>query len=193
MSTTHGSTTQTQPVPSALAKATFGGGCFWCVESAFSQLRGVNQVVSGYAGGNVDNPTYEQVCSGTTGHAEVVQVEFDPRVITYRELLEVLFSIHDPTQLNRQGNDVGTQYRSVVFYHDEEQAAIAQDFLAEVIQDELFEAPVVTELAPLSSWSPAEQYHKDYYARNSEQPYCAAVIAPKLKKFRATFASKLKQ
>lgn len=186
------STIQAQSVAPSLRKATFGGGCFWCVESAFNQLRGVTHVASGYAGGDVDNPTYEQVCAGTTGHAEVVQLEYDPKVITYRELLEVLFSIHDPTQLNRQGNDVGTQYRSVIFYHDQEQATVAEAFLLEVNSDQLFDAPVVTELAPLSNWSEAEQYHKDYYARNPEQPYCAAVIAPKLKKFRATFASKLK-
>lgn len=186
------STTQTQPASSVIATATFGGGCFWCVESAFSQLQGVIQVISGYAGGHVDNPTYEQVCAGDTGHAEVVKIEYNTEEISYRELLEVLFSIHDPTQLNRQGNDVGTQYRSVVFYHNEDQAAIAKDFLEEVRREELFDAPIVTELTALSGWSPAEQYHKDYYARNPNQPYCAAVIAPKLKKFRATFASKLK-
>jgi len=175
-----------------LNTATFGGGCFWCVESAFSQLKGIVEVHSGYAGGTIEQPTYEQVCSGNTGHAEVVQLTFNPAEISYRELLEVLFSIHDPTQLNRQGNDIGTQYRSVIFYHNESQRQIAEEFLAEVTRDNLFDAPVVTELSPLSNWFAAEQYHKDYYARNPEQPYCAAVIAPKLKKFRATFAAKLK-
>jgi len=175
-----------------LQTATFGGGCFWCVESAFTQLRGVLSVQSGYAGGQIENPTYEQVCTGTTGHAEVVQITYDESAISYRELLEVLFAIHDPTQLNRQGNDIGTQYRSVIFFHNEAQQLEATEFLAEVTADDIFGAPVVTELSPLENWFPAELYHANYYERNSEQPYCAAVIAPKLAKFRATFASKLK-
>ncbi|CUS47274.1 MAG: peptide-methionine (S)-S-oxide reductase MsrA [Idiomarinaceae bacterium HL-53] len=175
-----------------LQTATFGGGCFWCVESAFSQLQGVLAVQSGYAGGLIESPTYEQVCTGTTGHAEVVQITFDASVISYSELLEVLFAIHDPTQLNRQGNDIGTQYRSVIFYHNAEQQTQAEAFVQQVKADEIFANPVVTEISPLVNWFPAELYHADYYARNSEQPYCAAVIAPKLAKFRATFASKLK-
>lgn len=172
--------------------ATFGGGCFWCTEGAFQQLKGVSAVVSGYAGGHVSEPTYEQVCTGTTGHAEVVQLSYDENLISYRELLEVLFAIHDPTQLNRQGNDIGTQYRSVIFYHDEEQHAAAADILAEITADQLFDQPLVTEIVPLNNWYPAELNHENYFARNPEQPYCAAVIAPKLAKFRATFAAKLK-
>ncbi|MCO4321562.1 peptide-methionine (S)-S-oxide reductase MsrA [Aliidiomarina quisquiliarum] len=172
--------------------ATFGGGCFWCTEGAFQQLKGVSTVVSGYAGGHVSEPTYEQVCTGTTGHAEVVQISYDENLISYRELLEVLFAIHDPTQLNRQGNDIGTQYRSVIFYHDEEQHAAASAIIAEITADQLFEQPLVTEVVPLNNWYPAELHHENYFARNPEQPYCAAVIAPKLAKFRATFAAKLK-
>ncbi|RTE86216.1 MULTISPECIES: peptide-methionine (S)-S-oxide reductase MsrA [Gammaproteobacteria] len=175
-----------------LQTATFGGGCFWCIESAMKQLEGVISVQSGYSGGEVENPTYQQVCSGITGHAEVVQVVFDAHTISYRELLEVLFTIHDPTQLNRQGNDVGTQYRSVIFYHNEEQLEVAKAFLQEVTVEEIFEQPVVTELSPFMNWYAAEAYHANYYENNTEQPYCMAVIAPKLAKFRATFASKLK-
>jgi len=172
--------------------ATFGGGCFWCTEGAFSQLAGVHTVTSGYAGGHTDSPTYEQVCTGTTGHAEVVQLAYDENVISYRELLEVLFAIHDPTQLNRQGNDIGTQYRSVIFYHNDEQQAEAEKIIAEITAEQLFDDAVVTEVTPLNGWYPAELSHEDYFARNPEQPYCAAVIAPKLAKFRATFAAKLK-
>lgn len=172
--------------------ATFGGGCFWCTEGAFQQLKGVNSVVSGYAGGHVSEPTYEQVCTGTTGHAEVVQVSYDESLISYRELLEVLFAIHDPTQLNRQGNDIGTQYRSVIFYHDEDQHAAATNIIAEITTDQLFEQPLVTEVVPFNNWYPAELHHENYFSRNPEQPYCAAVIAPKLAKFRATFAAKIK-
>ncbi|MCC5855682.1 MAG: peptide-methionine (S)-S-oxide reductase MsrA [Idiomarina sp.] len=172
--------------------ATLGGGCFWCLESAFQQLQGVLSVRSGYAGGHVANPTYEQVCSGETGHAEVIQVLFDPSVIRFRELLEVFFSIHDPTQLNRQGNDVGTQYRSVIFAHNDAQAECAEATLAEIAAEDLFDAPVVTQLERFTEWFPAEAYHDDYFNRNPQQPYCAAVVAPKLAKFRKTFAAKLK-
>lgn len=175
-----------------LQTATLGGGCFWCIESAVKQLQGVISVQSGYSGGIVDNPTYPQICSGTTGHAEVVQIVYDETEISYSELLEVLFSIHDPTQLNRQGHDVGTQYRSVIFYHNETQREQAQAFLNQVAEDQLFENPVVTELSPLINWYAAEPYHANYYENNAEQPYCMAVIAPKLAKFRATFARKLK-
>ncbi len=177
---------------SAIKTATFGGGCFWCTEGAFKQLAGVDRVVSGYAGGHLVNPTYEQVCTGTTGHAEVIQISYDESLISFRELLEVLFAIHDPTQLNRQGNDIGTQYRSVIFYHDEGQARAAEQILTEMAAEQLFDDPVVTEIAPLNNWYPAEQLHENYFERNPENPYCAAVVAPKLAKFRATFVSKLK-
>src|SRR5690554_314904 len=172
--------------------ATFGGGCFWCTEGAFKQLIGVESVVSGYAGGHVSEPTYEQACGGDTGHAEVVQINFDDNLISYRELLEVLFAIHDPTELNRQGNDIGPQYRSVIFYHNPEQLEQAEKILKEMSADQLFEKPIVTEITAINNWYPAELHHENYFERNPEQPYCAAVIAPKLAKFRATFAAKLK-
>jgi len=187
MSSTHPEVQSTEQL------ATLAGGCFWCLESAFNQLEGVSAVQSGYAGGNVTNPTYEQVCSGTTGHAEVVQLRFDPAVISYRELLEVFFTLHDPTQLNRQGNDIGTQYRSAVFFHNSEQRQIAADIIAELQAGEVFRDLVVTQLEPLNHFYPAETYHADYYNRNSNQPYCAAVISPKLAKFRQTFVNKLKR
>ncbi|RUO42972.1 peptide-methionine (S)-S-oxide reductase [Aliidiomarina taiwanensis] len=178
---------------SELSIATFGGGCFWCTEGAFQQLQGVHSVQSGYAGGHTENPTYEAVCTGNTGHAEVVQIQYDASVISYRELLEVLFAIHDPTQLNRQGNDIGTQYRSAIFYHTEAQREVAEAFIAEVTADEVFDQPIVTEISPLQNWYPAEDHHEDYFNRNPEQPYCAAVVAPKLARFRKTFADKLKK
>lgn len=171
--------------------ATFGGGCFWCLEAAFSELRGVHRVESGYTGGNVDNPTYEQVCSGTTGHAEVVQVDFDPDVVTYRDLLGVFFTIHDPTTLNRQGADVGTQYRSAIYHHSPEQQAAAEQMIGELQRDGVYEE-IVTELAPLGKYWPAEAYHRDYYQRNPEQGYCRAVIAPKVAKLRKHHLDKLK-
>lgn len=177
---------------SDLSIATFAGGCFWCTEGAFQQLQGVHSVQSGYAGGHTENPTYEAVCTGTTGYAEVVQLEFDEAKISYRELLEVLFAIHDPTQLNRQGNDIGSQYRSAIFFHTEEQRNTAEAFIAEVTADEIFDGPVVTEVTAVHNWYPAEDHHEDYFNRNSEQPYCAAVVAPKLARFRQTFANKLK-
>jgi peptide-methionine (S)-S-oxide reductase len=175
------------------AVATLGGGCFWCLEAAFDALRGVERVESGYAGGTVPEPTYKQVCSGRTGHAEVVRITFDPNVISYRELLEVFFTIHDPTTLNRQGADVGTQYRSVIFYHTPEQQHIAQEVMAELEAASIWDQPIVTELEPLDTFYPAEDYHQDYYANNAWQPYCRAVISPKLAKLRKKHLAKLKK
>ncbi len=172
-------------------KATFGGGCFWCTEALFLQVNGVIEVVSGYAGGRVPGrPTYREVCSGLTGHAEVVQITYDPKLITYRELLIIFMTTHDPTTLNRQGADVGTQYRSVIFYHNDDQKTIAEDVLVEMKR--YYENPVVTELSPLPKFFEAEDYHQDYYANNSEQGYCQYVISPKLSKLREQYADKLK-
>lgn len=172
-------------------KATFGGGCFWCTEALFQQVKGVISVVSGYAGGKVPGkPTYREVCSGLTGHAEVVQITFDPQLITYRELLVIFMTTHDPTTLNRQGADVGTQYRSVIYFHDEKQKEVAVEVLAEM--KNYYENPVVTELSPLPKFFEAEDYHQDYYANNSEQGYCQYVISPKLSKLREQYADKLK-
>lgn len=171
--------------------ATLGGGCFWCLEAILLELRGVLRVESGYAGGDEPNPTYREVCTGTTGHAEVVQVIYDPTVISYRELLEVFFSIHDPTTLNRQGADVGTQYRSVIFYHNPEQKQVADAVIGELTAAGAWPAPIVTELAPFTAFYPAEEYHHDYYRRNPSQPYCRAVIDPKVARFRKRFAAKL--
>jgi len=173
------------------AVATFGGGCFWCLDAAFRQLRGVERVVSGYAGGKRSDPTYEQVCTGATGHAEVVQISFDPSIITYRDLLGVLFTIHDPTTLNRQGNDIGTQYRSVVFFHSPEQEREARDVIAELEREQVWSDPIVTELVPFSVFYPAEDYHQDYFNKNPNQPYCSAVVAPKVSKFRKMFFDRL--
>jgi peptide-methionine (S)-S-oxide reductase len=172
--------------------ATFGSGCFWCSEAVFSELEGVRKVEPGYSGGSAANPSYEDVCTNTTGHAEVAQVTFDPAVISYRDLLEVLFSTHDPTTMNRQGADEGTQYRSVIFYHDDQQKKEALAMIKELTDDKVFRDPIVTEVVPLKAFYPAEDYHRDYYKRNSSQPYCRAVIAPKLSKFRAHWKSKLK-
>ena len=172
--------------------ATFGSGCFWCSEAVFSELRGVVKVEPGYAGGSVPNPSYEQVCTDRTGHAEVAKVTYDPSEITYRELLEVFFSTHDPTTLNRQGADEGTQYRSVIFYGNDEQKRQAQDIIKELTAERVFRGPIVTELAPLTEFYPAEDYHHEYYKRNPAKPYCQVVIAPKLAKFRAHFQTKLK-
>jgi len=173
--------------------ATLAGGCFWCLEAVFQALKGVERVDSGYAGGRVAEPTYEQVCTGTTGHAEVVQVTFDPAVISFRELLEIFFVIHDPTTLNRQGADVGTQYRSAVFYHTPEQRAEAVEVVRELEAAKLWESAVVTEIAPLERFYPAEEYHRDYFRRNPGQGYCRAVIAPKVAKLRSHYFEKLKQ
>ncbi len=171
--------------------ATLAGGCFWCLDAVFRDLRGVEKVKSGYAGGTTPNPSYEQVCSGKTGHAEVVQVTFDPAAISFRELLGVFFTIHDPTTLNRQGGDVGTQYRSAIFYHTPVQRAIAAEVIRELEAEELWDDPVVTELTPLTTFYPAETYHQDYFNRNPYQPYCAAVIAPKVAKFRSKYLERL--
>jgi peptide-methionine (S)-S-oxide reductase len=172
--------------------ATMGGGCFWCLEAVYLDLEGVARVQSGYSGGTVPNPTYEQVCGGTTGHAEVVQLEFDPATTSYREILEVFFAIHDPTTLNRQGADIGTQYRSVILFHSPEQRKTAEEVLAALDAQELWGGPIVTELTPFQGFFPAESYHEDYFRRNPAQPYCQAVINPKIAKFRALFAHKLK-
>ncbi len=173
--------------------ATLGSGCFWCSEAVYSELVGVEKVEPGYSGGSVPSPTYEQVCTDETGHAEVAQVIFDPGKISYRELLEVFFSTHDPTTLNRQGADEGTQYRSVIFYHDPGQKQTAEEIIKELTDEKAFRNPIVTQVVPLAAFYPAEDYHRDYYRRNTSQPYCQAVIAPKLSKFRAHFQAKLKK
>ncbi len=178
---------------SNLQIATLGGGCFWCLEAVYDDLRGVTDVVSGYAGGRMRNPSYRDVCSGTTGHAEVVQVTFDPSQVTFREILEVFFTIHDPTTLNRQGADVGTQYRSVIFHHSEEQKAIAEALIAELNAQDLWGRPIVTELTPAPPFYPAEDYHQEYFARNPDQGYCQMVIAPKVSKFRKKYLEHLKK
>lgn len=172
--------------------ATLGGGCFWCLEAVFDEVEGVEDVISGYSGGEVPDPTYEQVCSGTTGHAEVVQLTFAPEAIPFRDVLKLYFSIHDPTTLNRQGADVGTQYRSVVFYHDESQKQAAEEIIAELNLSAIWADQIVTEVTKFEEFFPAEEYHRNYYQRNSRQPYCQIVISPKLAKFRKQYASKLK-
>lgn len=172
--------------------ATFGAGCFWCVEAVFMDLNGVESVVSGYSGGHVDNPTYKQVCAGTTGHAEVIQVRYDPTVISFEELLEVFWKTHDPTTLNRQGADVGTQYRSAIFYHDEEQKRLAEAYKQKLDASGAFVDPIVTEIVTFEKFYPAEDYHQNYFNQNESQPYCAFVIRPKVDKFRQVFGNKLK-
>jgi peptide-methionine (S)-S-oxide reductase len=179
----------TAPVP--LETATLAGGCFWCLEAVFAELRGVHRVESGYAGGHVDRPTYKQICGGGTGHAEVVQVDYDPARITYRQLLDVFFTIHDPTTRDRQGADVGPQYRSAILYHSPEQKAIAEQAIAELEADGVWKN-IVTELIPLETFWPAEAYHKDYYRRNPDQSYCRVVIAPKVAKLRKHHLDKLR-
>jgi len=171
---------------------TLGGGCFWCLEAVYDQMEGVEDVVSGYAGGAMANPSYEQVCSGSTGHAEVIQVVFNPDVIGYKEILEVFFTIHDPTTLNRQGADVGTQYRSVIFTHSDEQKKVAEQVIREISEAGIWGKPIVTEIAPLEAFYPAEAYHQEYFARNPYQGYCIAVVAPKVNKFRQKFAHRIK-
>ncbi len=173
--------------------ATLAGGCFWCLEAVFVQLRGVRSVVSGYTGGELARPSYEEVCTGSTGHAEAVQIDFDPDRISYRELLDVFFGIHDPTTPNRQGNDIGTQYRSAIFYHSDDQKAAASEVIAKLDASKLWGAPIVTEVRSASAFYPAEDYHQEYYEHNPRQPYCAAVIEPKLKKFREHFLELLKK
>ncbi len=177
----------------AVEKATLGGGCFWCLEAVFEELKGVESVVSGYAGGHVPNPTYEQVCGKGTGHAEVVQVTYDPAVISYGDLLDIFFTIHDPTTLNRQGNDVGTQYRSIILTHSEEQKAAAEAKIAEVSAAGLWDNPIVTEVVPLETFYPAEDYHQGYFRNNPYHGYCMMVIAPKVAKFRKHYFEKLKK
>jgi len=179
--------------PNDFQIATLGGGCFWCVEAVYDELKGVDKVESGYAGGRVKNPTYRDVCAGTTGHAEVAQITFNPKVISFKELLEIFFTVHDPTALNRQGADVGTQYRSVIFYHDEEQKKTATQVIAEINAAKIWERPIVTEVAPFTAFYKAEGYHQDYYVNNPGQPYCQVVIAPKVVKFRKQFKAKLKE
>ena len=173
--------------------ATLAGGCFWCLEAVYRELKGVERVQSGYANGRRPNPTYEQVCTGTTGHAEVVQIDYDPAVITFRDLLDVFFTIHDPTTLDRQGNDVGTQYRSGIFTHDEKQDAVAREKVADLTKEAVWDDPIVTVIEPLKSFYPAEDYHAAYYERNGSQPYCQFVVAPKVAKARQKFAARLKR
>ena len=176
----------------SMETATLGGGCFWCLEAVYDQLRGVDDVVSGYSGGHVPNPTYEEVCAKTTGHAEVVQLTFDPTVITLREILDVFFTIHDPTTLNRQGNDVGPQYRSAIFYHSPEQQAVAEQAIADVNASGLWDDPIVTEVTPLDVFYVAEDYHQQYFERNPNQGYCRVIIVPKVAKFRKQYLERLK-
>jgi peptide-methionine (S)-S-oxide reductase len=176
-----------------LQTATLAGGCFWCLESVFDELRGVESVESGYAGGGTGNPTYREVCSGTTGHAEVVQVRFDANVLSYRDLLNVFFAIHDPTTLNRQGADVGTQYRSAIFHHNDEQKQIAEEVIKKLDGQKIWDKPIVTEVVTFDKFYAAEDYHQEYYANNPNQPYCQVVVAPKVAKFRKHFLEMLKK
>ncbi|HEX9580793.1 MAG TPA: peptide-methionine (S)-S-oxide reductase MsrA [Gemmatimonadales bacterium] len=177
----------------ATEQATLAGGCFWCLEAVYQQLKGVESVQSGYSGGHSTRPTYQLVCTGLTGHAEVVQITFDPSVISYAELLEAFFTIHDPTTLNRQGGDVGTQYRSAIFYHTPEQKAVAEEVMADLAARRVWDDSLVTQVVPLEAFYPAEEYHKDYFARNPGQGYCQAVVAPKVAKARKAFFDKLKK
>jgi len=177
---------------SQLSVATLGAGCFWCVEAVFQQLKGVDTVISGYSGGKVDKPTYKEICTGTTGHAEVTQIYFDPKIISFEELLEVFFNTHDPTQLNRQGNDEGTQYRSVIFYHNIEQQQIAEAYKKQISDSRIYNQPVVTEISPFTKFFPAEDYHQNYFNQNGSQPYCVYVVRPKVEKFQKQFKDKLK-
>jgi peptide-methionine (S)-S-oxide reductase len=172
-------------------KTTLGGGCFWCLEAAFKELKGVKKVISGYAGGSVKNPGYREVCSGSTGHAEVVQITFDPAIISFDEILNVFFSIHDPTTLNRQGNDVGTQYRSIILYHSGNQKEKALSYIQKLEDEKIWKNKIVTEVEPIQKFYPAEYYHQDYYENNPSQPYCSFVINPKMNKFRKKFSEML--
>lgn len=191
MNTAPASESTTPILPENLEIATVGGGCFWCVEAIYQDLKGVTKVESGYSGGEIDNPSYREVCSGLTGHAEVIQVTFDRTQISYREILDVFFTVHDPTTLNRQGNDVGTQYRSVIYYHSPEQMTVAQ--AAKTAAGEIWDDPVVTEISPFGKFFKAEDYHQNYFKDNPNQPYCSIVIAPKVRKFRDKYKEKLKQ
>jgi len=185
-------TTTDRAAAGARATATLGGGCFWCLEAVYEHVRGVERVVSGYAGGDEPAPTYEAVCAGLTGHAEVVQLTYDPSDITYRELLEIFFAIHDPTTPNRQGADVGPQYRSIILHHDDEQRRTADAVIAELAAEGVWDAPIVTQLVPLARFHPAEAYHQHYFARNPRQGYCQVVVAPKVAKFRQRFSERLR-
>jgi len=176
-----------------LETATLAAGCFWCVEAVFDDLKGVEDVVSGYSGGHTENPTYQEVCSETTGHAEVVQIRFDPGELSYEDLLRVYFTVHDPTQMNRQGNDIGTSYRSAIFYHSDAQRESAEKIIKEISDEAIYDNPIVTEVTPFDKFWPAENYHQEYFANNPNQPYCAAVVAPKVAKFRKKFADRLKK
>lgn len=176
-----------------LETATLAAGCFWCVEAVFDDLEGVADVVSGYSGGHKDNPTYKEVCSETTGHAEVAQIKFDPEVLSYADLLRVFFSVHDPTTLNRQGNDIGTSYRSAIFYQSDEQKKIADEIIDEITKEGIYDDPIVTEVTAFDKFWPAEDYHQEYFANNPNQPYCMGVVAPKVAKFRQKFAARLKK
>ena len=178
--------------PSTMETATLGGGCFWCTEAIFADLKGVRKVESGYSGGTVPEPSYEQVCDGGTGHAEVINVEFDPNEITYRQILEIFFTTHDPTTMNRQGADVGEQYRSVIFYHDPKQKEVAEEVIREVAESKIWDRPLVTQVVPFKAFYKAEDYHQEYYAKNPTQGYCQVVIAPKVLKFRKKYAHLLK-
>lgn len=173
--------------------ATLAGGCFWCIEGAFNQVKGINSAISGYMGGTTANPTYKEVCGGNTGHAEVVQLSFDPTLISYQEILEIFFTLHNPTQLNRQGNDIGTQYRSAIFYHDQSQKAQAEKIITDMTQAKMFEEEIVTQINPVDTFYSGEDYHQDYVNNNPENQYCQAVVSPKLAKFRQTFVNKLKE
>ncbi|MCT3759991.1 peptide-methionine (S)-S-oxide reductase MsrA [Elizabethkingia anophelis] len=184
------STVKQNKMENKLAYATIGGGCFWCVESCFNMLKGVDSVISGYSGGHKANPTYEEVCTGDTGHAEVVQIAYDPAVISYKQLMEVFLFLHDPTQLNRQGNDIGTQYRSVVFYNSEEQKKETEEALKESEAKQQWTGKYVTEVVPFEKFWPAEAYHQGYYKENPTQPYCSAVVGPKIQKFKKYFGEK---
>ncbi len=176
-----------------LQTATLAGGCFWCLEAVYDELKGVHSVESGYAGGHVDNPSYRDVCTGNTGHAEVVQIQFDPNIVSYRDLLNVFFTIHDPTTLNRQGADVGTQYRSAIFYHDEEQKKITEEVIKDLNAKKIWDNPIVTEVTKFDKFYKAEDYHQEYFAHNPYQPYCQVVVAPKVAKFRKHFIEMLKK
>ncbi len=176
-----------------LQTATLAGGCFWCLGAVYDELKGVHSVESGYAGGHVENPSYRDVCTGNTGHAEVVQIHFDPNIVSYRDLLNVFFTIHDPTTLNRQGADIGTQYRSAIFYHDEEQKKIAEEVIKDLTAQKVWDDPIVTEVTPFDQFYKAEDYHQEYFAHNRYQPYCQVVVAPKVAKFRKHFFEMLKK
>lgn len=184
--------TATQKSTQHYEKATLGAGCFWCVEAVFDQLKGVESVQSGYSGGHIQSPTYEEVCTGRTGHAEVVQITYNPQMIKFEELLEVFWTVHDPTTLNRQGEDVGTQYRSAIFYHNQPQKKVAEDYIKQLNQAKTFAEKIVTEVTKFEVFYPSENYHDNYYKRNGDQPYCRMVVRPKVNKFQKQFQNKLK-